>query len=358
MLPAFVSIVGIGVGHWATAKLTAMIPGPKKFVAVGVAAGILGLAAWSLPKLSFVPSWARNALLIGFGINLGMKIIGAFLPEGPAQDFLLGGAGGAAEQRKAVSGYGQYDVYEAGMLGTGTYGTQYAPIQGMGAYIAEPGQQLQGIGAYVQEPAGYGVDVEEAPAGMGAYVRDPSNGQFGGYGVDVQEAPAGWGGFGGTGRFADDDDDELEDSSMDSAEAAVEGLGALYNQLRGVGGHLALATPDGAEALAKSGYDVRAIKDSVRHPGVPIVAAVPSARGYKCPHCGVQGKAPGGAPVFRCWQCQRTVSAPVTNLSERSTLARGGGTWQTPPPSQGSGGQVGRNVPTGGIFQPLYAGGM
>jgi len=376
VVPSLFAIAGLATGHAAASFLASKAPADwnPKIVSVGSAAVSLGIAAAVLPRFKMLKPEHRNALLLGFGINFGLKILGALLPaDHMLASFLLGvptvASGG-------YYGFGQPDIYGAGMMGS--YGTQYAPIQGhegIGAYISDD-EGVDGLGAYLQSPGiTSGVPVQEAVAGFGAYLQEPGVQSD----IFVQEAAAGWGGFGGFGdteSFAGGqqvdshmsglglDDTDLSEIALDAAEAGVEGLGALHNSLQAQGGKLLYSTEEGAGNLARAGYDVRAVKNSVRHPGVPVVAAVPAGKQYQCPHCNSVGKAPSGAPVFRCWKCQQAVSAsgfggpqvatgagsqtPIPNTIDRS---------MAPAPSQMSGGMVGRQVPSNGVFSPLYSAG-
>lgn len=340
-LPALGVVGGLAIGRWGGNAIAARLPfdGPKVKPIIGSGIALVA-GALLVPRIKPIPQAIRQTIVLGLAADFVARILGALLGDTGPGRFLLGWQAPSG----APAGMGRWDAYEAGLVGaqgTGAYGTQYAPIQGVGAYLQEPTEGLGAVGAYLREPQGaegFGaesVPVFEAPAGIGAY---------------VQEAPAGFSGFGATESM---DDEDLDDVALDSHEAGVEGLGAFHAQVTNVGGRLLYATPEGAANLARTGHDVRRVKDSVRHPGATIVSAVPAGGGYQCPHCGKQGQAPSGASAFRCWSCNRAITAPraVTNPGAQ---ARGSVPFHTPAPSQGSGGAVGRGTPRGGIFEPLY----
>ena len=189
---------------------------------------------------------------------------------------------GAAESQfpppAGMGRFGQYDVYEAGLLGAG-----------MGAYVRDPSEGgMEGLGSYIRMPEPYEVG-PGAVNGMGGYVPELPAHQGGGY--DVQVAPAGFGtavyeapaGFRGgspfdrrAGSHLDDDMEDLSESALDLSEAAFEGLGAVHADLMRKQGMLLYATPEAAGIIAGKGLGVFAAKPtSTRYPGIPVVAVLP-----------------------------------------------------------------------------------
>ena len=375
VVPGLLGAGGLALSRWTGNYLAGMMPdyqaaNPRASSLIAGAV-TLGVAGMVIPRIKALQPAVRNAILVGFAIDFGLRILGALLPEtSPWRNNLIGLPGAAGF---GYAGFGQPDIYQAGMLGENAYNYQYSPVQGgVGAYIADPSALVPGrkefevevsgysggvgaVGAYVADPqalrtgpgAGPELPVEIAPAGFGAYVADPQalrTGPGAGPELPVEIAPAGWGGFGGLDDTGLTDDD-LAEVALDVAEAGAEGLGTVHRSLEAQGGRLLYSTPEGSANLAKKGYDVQMVKNSAqRHPGVAIVAATRSGRTYQCPHCAQHGQAPSGSPIFRCWSCAQAITVPGT--APRRQTQKGAAPAMAGPPGPA------------GTFQPLYAPGV
>lgn len=230
---------GFAGGLVANGLIGKVMPAAQKFVGIGLT-GLAAFAAWKgmfgMGSLSPAVRWG---IVAGLGLSAFLKdtILG-WLSKLPVVGDLFGKLANVGGNGAALPPPGATPPAMAGM--GNVYDLAFEDMDGLGRYVATDGlgtdveEAAAGVGAYVQEGTaglgryvateGLGVDVRAATAGVGRYVATDGMGAIGFSEGDYGEAEA---------DDLDDDDDDnpmaqaAQAPEMDENELAIEGLGAL-----------------------------------------------------------------------------------------------------------------------------------